>query len=51
MIILHIHKGYFHGHNTLPLLGETCSAIDEQTETGSGAAKINFPVKSILASR
>ncbi len=35
MIILHIHKGYFNGHETLPLHGETPSAIDEQTETGS----------------
>ncbi len=31
-----VHKGYFHGHNTLPLHGKTCSAIDEQTENGSG---------------
>jgi hypothetical protein len=30
VIILHIHKGYYHGHDTLPLHGETCSAIDEQ---------------------
>jgi hypothetical protein len=30
-----VHKGYFHGHNTLPLHGETRSAIDEQTEYGS----------------
>ncbi len=30
-----VHKGYFHGHNTLPLHGKTCSAIDEQTENGS----------------
>jgi hypothetical protein len=29
-----VHKGYFHGHDTLPLHGETRSAIDEQTETG-----------------
>ncbi len=28
-------KVFFHGHNTLPLHGETCSVIDEQTETGS----------------
>ncbi len=35
VIILHIHKGYFHVHDTLPLHGETCSAIDEQTKTGS----------------
>ncbi len=35
VLILHIHKGYFHGHNTLPLHGKTRSAIDEQTETGS----------------
>ncbi len=33
--MLHIHKGYFHGRDTLPLYGKTCSAIDEQTETGS----------------
>jgi hypothetical protein len=33
--ILCIHIGYFRGHDTLPLLGKTCSAIDEQTETGS----------------
>jgi hypothetical protein len=32
--ILRIHISYFHGHDTLPLHGETCSAIDEQTETG-----------------
>ncbi len=31
--ILHIHISYFRGHNTLPLHGKTCSAIDEQTET------------------
>ncbi len=30
-----VHKGYFHGHATLPLHGKTCSAIDEQTENGS----------------
>ncbi len=30
-----VHKGYFHGHDTLPLHGKTCSAIDEQTENGS----------------
>jgi hypothetical protein len=29
-----IHISYFCGHDTLPLHGETCSAIDEQTETG-----------------
>jgi hypothetical protein len=32
--ILHIHISYFRGHDTLPLHGKTCSAIDEQTETG-----------------
>jgi hypothetical protein len=32
--IVHIHISYFPGHDTLPLHGETCSAIDEQTETG-----------------
>jgi hypothetical protein len=32
--ILCIHISYFYGHNTLPLHGKTCSAIDEQTETG-----------------
>jgi hypothetical protein len=31
---LHIHRSYFRGHDTLPLHGVTCSAIDEQTETG-----------------
>jgi hypothetical protein len=25
----------YHGHDTLPLHGKTCSAIDEQTETRS----------------
>ena len=25
---------YFRGHDTLPFHGKTCSAIDEQTETG-----------------
>ncbi len=30
-----VHKGYFHGQNTLPLHCKTCSAIDEQTENGS----------------
>ncbi len=35
VIILHIRKGYFHGHNTLSLHGKTCAAMDEQTETGS----------------
>jgi hypothetical protein len=30
-----VHKGYFHGHDTLPLHGKTRSAIDEQTENGS----------------
>jgi hypothetical protein len=30
-----VHKGYFHGHDTLPLHGKTCSATDEQTENGS----------------
>jgi hypothetical protein len=35
VLIFHIHKGYFHVHDTLPLHGKTCSAIDEQTETGS----------------
>ncbi len=34
VLVLRIHKSYFHGHNTLPLHGKTCSAIDEQTETG-----------------
>jgi hypothetical protein len=34
VFFLHNHKSYFHGHNTLPLHGETRSAIDEQTETG-----------------
>jgi hypothetical protein len=34
MLILQIHKGYFHGHNSLPLHGKTCSAIDEQRENG-----------------
>jgi hypothetical protein len=32
--ILRIHISYFCGHDTLPLHGETSSAIDEQTETG-----------------
>jgi hypothetical protein len=32
--ILYIHISYFRGHDTLPLHGKTCSAIDEQTETG-----------------
>jgi hypothetical protein len=32
--ILRIHISYFCGHDTLPLHGETRSAIDEQTETG-----------------
>ncbi len=32
--ILRIHISYFCGHNTLPLHVKTCSAIDEQTETG-----------------
>ncbi len=27
-----VHKGYFHEHDTLPLHGKTCTAIDEQTE-------------------
>jgi hypothetical protein len=30
-----VHKGYFHGRNTLPLRGKTRSAIDEQTENRS----------------
>jgi hypothetical protein len=30
-----VHKDYFHGYNTLPLHGETRSAMDEQTENGS----------------
>ncbi len=34
VFVLHVHKSYFQGHNTLLLHGETCSAIDEQTETG-----------------
>jgi hypothetical protein len=34
VLALRIHKSYFHGHDTLPLHGETPSAIDEQTETG-----------------
>ncbi len=32
--ILCIHISYFRVHDTLPLHGETCSAIDEQTVTG-----------------
>ncbi len=32
--ILCIHVCYFCGHYTLPLHGKTCSAINEQTETG-----------------
>jgi hypothetical protein len=32
--ILRIHISHFRGHDTLPLHGETRSAIDEQTETG-----------------
>jgi hypothetical protein len=35
VLVFRIHISYFCGHNTLPLHGETCSAIDEQTETGS----------------
>jgi hypothetical protein len=35
VLVLHIYTDYFHGHDTLPLHGKTCSAIDEQTETGS----------------
>jgi hypothetical protein len=27
-----VHKGYFHGHDTLPFHGKTHSAIDKQTE-------------------
>jgi hypothetical protein len=34
ILALCIHKSYFHGHDTLPLHGGTCSAIDEQTKTG-----------------
>jgi hypothetical protein len=34
VLVLRIHRSYFHGHDTLPLRDETCSAIDEQTETG-----------------
>jgi hypothetical protein len=30
-----VHKGYFHGHDTLLLHGKTLSAIDEQTENAS----------------
>ncbi len=30
MFILHIHLGYFHGHDAFLLHGETHSAIDEQ---------------------
>ncbi len=32
--ILRIHISYSRGHDTLPLQGKTCIAIDEQTETG-----------------
>jgi hypothetical protein len=32
--ILRIHISYFSGRDILPLHGKTCSAIDEQTETG-----------------
>jgi hypothetical protein len=35
VLILYTHKDYFYGHNTLPLHGKTCSAIDEQRENGS----------------
>jgi hypothetical protein len=34
VLFLRIHISFFHGHDTLPLHGKTCSAIDEQTETG-----------------
>jgi hypothetical protein len=34
VLILRIHIRHFHGHDTLPLHGKICSAIDEQTETG-----------------
>jgi hypothetical protein len=34
VLVLHSHRSYFNGHDTLPLHGETRSAIDEQTETG-----------------
>ena len=34
LTILRIHISYFRGHGTLPLHGKTCSAIDEQTQTG-----------------
>jgi hypothetical protein len=34
VLVLRIHISYFCGHDTLPLHGKTCSAIDEQTETG-----------------
>jgi hypothetical protein len=34
VLVLRMHKSYFHGHDTLSLHGETRSAIDEQTETG-----------------
>ncbi len=35
LLVLGIHISYVHGRDTLPLHGKTCSAIDEQTETGS----------------
>ncbi len=35
VLILCIHISYFCGQDTLPLHGKTCSAIDEQAETGS----------------
>jgi hypothetical protein len=34
VLVLRIHISHFRGHDTLPLHGKPCSAIDEQTETG-----------------
>jgi hypothetical protein len=34
VLILRIHISYFHGNDSLPLHGKTCSAIYEQAETG-----------------
>jgi hypothetical protein len=34
VLIPHVHKGCFHGHNTRPLHGKTRSAINEQIENG-----------------
>jgi hypothetical protein len=42
VLVLNIHKDYFHRHGILPLHGKTHFAIDDQTETRSKRLNIQL---------